>query len=147
MNKAFVKEQEPSDDYCPLCGARGQAVRAETVNAHTQTTVRGELSEAVYFCPTPECDVVYFDVFERTVLTAALIKPAYPKSATAPICPCFDITCAEIDRDIEEGGVRRVRAVLAQAESPAANCIQCAVNGRSCVPFVQSYYMKSRTNS
>ena len=144
MNKAFVKEQEPTGDYCPRCGVRGQVVGAETVNHHVPPAFRQDLSDAAYFCPTSECEVVYFDMFDRAILASALTEPAYPKDSTAPICPCFGVTCQDIDRDIAEGGVMRVRAVLEQAKSPAAQCTQRAVNGRSCVPFVQSYYMRSR---
>jgi len=144
MNKAFVKEQEPTGDYCPHCGVRGLPVGAETVGHHVPLELQRDLSEAAYFCPTPECQVVYFDVFDRAISLDKLVKPVYPKDASAPICPCFGLTTEEIERDIEEGGVARVKAAIERAKSADADCATRAANGRSCVPFVQSYYMKHR---
>lgn len=96
------------------------------------------------FCPQPQCDVAYFDSFERVVLINTLVAPAYPKSADAPICGCFGLTCADIEADLAEGGVTRTRAAVDRAKTPDARCSILAANGQSCVAEIQRYYFKRR---
>jgi hypothetical protein len=86
--------------------------------------------------------VVYFDSFEHVLLTTELSRPVYPKDPTAPICACFGLTAEDIERDVEEGVTTRVKAAVARAKSPEARCCQRAANGRSCVAYVQKYYMQ-----
>ncbi len=144
MNKAFIREPETTHDYCPRCGSRGLAVGEETLRAFLGPEARGELAQTASFCPTPRCEVAYFDVLERVVLVSTLRTPVYPKDLAAPICPCFGLTCDEIDQDVEEGVVKRTRAAVERAKSPEAECVVKAPTGRSCQAAVQAYYMKRR---
>ena len=144
MNKAFVREPEATHDYCPRCGARGLAVGEETLQAFLGPEARGQLAQSASFCPTPTCEVAYFDVLERFVLVSALRTPVYPKDPGAPICPCFGLTCDVIDQDVAEGVVQRTRAAVERAKSPEAECAVKSPTGRSCQAAVQAYYMKRR---
>ncbi len=146
MNKAFVREPDINEEFCPRCGSIGQAVGRGTIRNYVSQEAAVSLSEPANFCPKPTCEVVYFDVFERYVLTDALIKPAYPKDPQAPMCACFGVTERDIDADISEGGKSRTRSVVDRSKSPAAHCEQLAANGRSCVPEVQRYFIR-RLNS
>jgi hypothetical protein len=83
-------------------------------------------------------------MFERTVLTKDIIRPVYPKDSTAPLCGCFGLTCEDVEDDIAEGTVVRVKALLARAQSSEAMCRTLSINGKSCVEAVQKYYFKSR---
>jgi hypothetical protein len=91
--------------------------------------------------------VAYFDIFERTIRTEALRHPVYPKDPQAPICACFGLTADDVEADIAEGGVRRVRAIIDKAKGPEAHCRTAAASGQSCVGEVQRYYMKRRGSS
>ena len=142
MNKAFVREPDSTDARCPRCGSPGQAVSAVTLGAHVRPDVLSQFSSFASFCPFPQCDVVYFDNFERVVLTSAIPTPVYPKDPAAPICPCFGLTEDDIDQDVNEGVVTRVKRLIALAQSPEARCAVMAANGQSCVPIVQRYYMQ-----
>ena len=71
------------------------------------------------------------------------LRPVYPKDADAPICACFGLTRQDIERDVQEGVVTRVKAILAKANSAEART-RMAANGCSCVPYVQKYYMQCR---
>ena len=144
MNKAFVREPDVTADYCPRCGSAGDSVGEMTLAAHLTEVQRRNLAEPANFCPIPRCEVAYFDTFERFVLAADLARPVYPKNPDAPICACFGLTCDDIDQDIAEGGVARVRAAIEKAKSPEARCAELAPNGRSCVALVQRYYMQRR---
>jgi hypothetical protein len=83
-------------------------------------------------------------MFERLLLTDALVAPVYPKDPAAPLCACFGLTAEDVEADVAEGGVTRVRAVIEKAKSPAAQCQIRAASGQSCIGEVQRYYMKHR---
>ncbi len=143
MNKAFVREPDDTDQlHCPACGSLGVAVGRETWQAHVREAAAAPLAETAFFCPYAKCAVVYFDMFERRVTTDALGHGVYPKDPQAPLCGCFGLTCEDVQADIREGVVTRVRELLAKAKSPEARCRTLAASGQCCVPDVQRYYMK-----
>lgn len=142
MNKAFIREPDQTADYCPRCGSKGQSVGGETLRSFlTQEQLRA-VADPANFCPSPKCEVVYFDSFERTVLTSDLQRPVYPKDPAAPICPCSGLTREDIRQDLHDGVTTRVKAVLEKAKSSAAQCRRMAANGQPCVAYVQKYYMQ-----
>jgi hypothetical protein len=138
MNKAFVREPDGTTDYCPRCGSKGEPVGVETLRAFLTDEQLRAITESANFCPSPKCEVVYFDSFERTVLAADMQHPVYPKDPTAPICGCFGLTREDIEQDVQEGGTIRVKA----AKSSAARCRQTAANGKPCIAYVQKYYIQ-----
>ena len=142
MNKAFIREPDRTADYCPRCGSKGEPVGGETLRSLLTNEQLRAVAEPANFCPSPQCQVVYFDSFERTILTADLQHPVYPKDPTAPICPCFGLSREDIQRDVQDGVTTRVKAVIEKAKSSAARCRQMAANGQPCVAYVQKYYMQ-----
>ncbi len=144
MNKAFVREPDHVADYCPRCGTKGEAVGSETLQHQLPKEMWGCVSASANFCPAPQCEVVYFDASERVILTADLPHPVYPKHPTAPVCACFGPTREDIEEDVREGSVTRVKAVLEKARSSEARCRQKAASGRPCVAYIQKYYMQRR---
>jgi hypothetical protein len=144
MNKAFVREPDQSVEYCPRCGTAGQPVSRETVLAHLPSDSQPSVAVTANFCPRPQCDVAYFDMFERVVLTSELRQAVYPKDPDAPICACFQFTSAHIDEDLAEGVVTRTKALLEKAKAGGNPCALLAANGRSCVAEVQRYFMQHR---
>jgi hypothetical protein len=141
MNKAFVREPDALGDHCPHCGSMGQTVGSEVLRCYLTPEQCKTLAEPASFCPSPRCEVVYFDGFERMVTAKEIAKPIYPKNPDAPLCACTGLTRHEIELDIAEGSVARVRAVIEKAKSPDARCSHLAANGQSCAPYVQKYYM------
>ena len=144
MNKAFVREPDQTSEYCPRCGSQGDPVGRPVLERHVPLAELANLSPTANFCPSATCEVAYFDMFERVVLVAALHAPVYPKDPAAPICACFGLTREDIEQDVAEGVVTRVKAVLAKAQSGEARCAELAADGRRCVPHVQGYYMQIR---
>jgi len=142
MNKAFVREPDLTVDFCPRCGSRGLPVGIDTLRAYLSDDQRRRISDPANFCPSPRCEVVYFDAFERAVLAPELERPVYPKDPDAPICACLGLTWDDIELDVREGGVARVKAAIEHARSPGARCSQLAANGRSCEAYVQKCYME-----
>lgn len=145
MNKAFIREPEDTGQrHCPRCGSLGSLAGAAAVREHLVPEALATISETAWFCPFPRCEVAYFDTFERVATTAQLRYPVWPKDAEAPLCSCFGLLRDDIEQDIREGGVTRVRAVVERAKTPAARCTVLAPDGRPCVAEVQRYYMKRR---
>jgi hypothetical protein len=144
MNKAFIREPDSNIDYCPRCGSAGQPVGIETVEYYVSKETTKRVSDPANFCPSPRCDVVYFDAFERVILKSDLDKPVYPKDPEAPICACFGLTKHDIEQDVSEGVVTRVKSILEKAKSPEARCSLKAGNGQCCAAYVQKYYMQCK---
>jgi hypothetical protein len=147
MNKAFVKEQDSTEGRCPKCGSPGTPVFQETLRAHLPREALENLTDSAFFCAQPRCPVVYFDLFDRVVEESAVKTSVYPKDPAAPLCPCFGLTCDDVDLDIREGVVTRTRACVERAKSPEARCGTASPSGQSCVAEVQRYYMKRRSES
>jgi hypothetical protein len=146
MNKAFVKEPEDTGQaHCPRCGSLGTPVRQETLAAFLSDEALRDLADAAYFCPFARCEVAYFDNFERLATVDAVNRPIYPKDPNAPICGCFGLTTDDIEQDIAEGVVTRVKALLAQSKTPAAKCQTQSPSGQCCVAEVQRYYMRRKS--
>ncbi|MDB5390600.1 MAG: hypothetical protein JWM11_6246 [Planctomycetaceae bacterium] len=137
MNKAFVREPDQGVERCPRCGSLGEPVGLDTVKEFLKPEFPDPLSDSAHFCPYAACDVVYFDMFERIVLTTDIIRPVYPKDPTAPLCGCFGLTCEDVEDDIAEESVARVKALLTRAQSSEASCRTHSVNGKSCMEAVQ----------
>ena len=111
---------------------------------HVPLEARRALAASTYFCPTPTCQVAYFDAFEAIVLTDTLMSPVYPKDPTAPLCACFGLTLDEVEADVAEGTPHRIRELLARSKTPAARWEELSPTGRSCIPDVQRCYFKLR---
>ena len=144
MNKAFVRENDSDVRHCPFCGSLGQAVERVTLDAWLQPEFRGQIGDSAMFCSQPQCDVAYFDSFERVVMIDKLTRPAYPKSLEAPICGCFGVLCSEIEADIADGSVVRTRAAVEQAKASETGCSAMSPNGQSCIAEIQRYYFKCK---
>lgn len=145
MNKAFVREPDDTGErHCPRCGSLGLAVGPETLGAQLTPAALASISPAAFFCPFPQCEVAYFDLYERAVGVESLQRPVWPKDREAPLCACFGLTRDDIEADLAEGGVRRTKECVTRAKSSEARCKTLAASGRSCVAEVQRYYMKLR---
>ena len=145
MNKAFIREPDDTGKLnCPACGSLAVAVVGETWRAHVADAASQNLAEPAGFCPYAKCDIVYFDMFQRQIRTAALRHGVYPKDPQAPVCGCFGLTSEDVADDVREGVVTRVRGLLEKAKSPEARCRTMSASGQSCVGDVQRYYMKLR---
>ncbi len=142
MNKAFVREPDNTADYCPRCGSKGEPVGGETLESYLTDEQRRMVTEPANFCPSPKCQVVYFDSFERAVLATDIQHPVYPKETSAPICACFGLTREDIEREVQEGVKTRVKTIIEKAKSPDACCRTMAANGKPCTAYVQKYYLQ-----
>ncbi len=102
MTTASAKE-------CPVCGARGRPVKAETLDALLLSEAKARMATLVgfNFCGSRECDTVYFRNSDDTRLgTADLSVPVFQKSEEPRrlVCYCFQHSVAELQGDVERAG-------------------------------------------
>lgn len=143
MNKAFVREPEfDGRAFCPHCGSLGTPVNKATLDRHVRQQSRRQLGDAAWFCDFKQCDVAYFDLFERSVAVNELQSQVYPKDIDAPICACFGFKLEDIEADVQDGTPTRIRELLAKSKSSDAQCHTLAADGRCCMREVQRLYMK-----
>ncbi len=145
MNKAFVRDPEPAEPRCPEpegCGGIGIPVSRKTLLAQLLPDAADRFAETCYYCQNPGCPVAYFDSWGTFVATTALRNLAYPKSPTAPVCPCFGISEEEIREEAIAGRKERVRELLAKAESAAARCETESPTGASCAVEIRRIFLK-----
>jgi hypothetical protein len=144
MNKAFVRESDSTEVFCPRCGAAGVEALSSAVPSYVPAARRKTLAATVFFCATPTCPIAYFDAMEASVAATDLVRPVCPKDPAAPLCACFGLSRDDVAADVEEGTPRRIRELLAKSKSPEAHCESASPTGRSCIPDVQRYYFKLR---
>jgi hypothetical protein len=145
MNKAFMKEPENQGGNCPRCGSLGSPVGRETIAGLVRPGNPVDLTNPAYFCGFARCEVAYFDEFERSLTVDQLQRPIWPKDPAAPLCGCFGLTAEDIEADVREGGVARVKGVVQKSAGPDADCVHRSADGRSCAAEVQRYYFKLRS--
>lgn len=110
---------------CPVSRTIGLKVDLITVKALlTGNALRRLEGKAYRFCPEPECDVVYFDheadsVFEKRDLEVRVGQKE--SDDPIPVCYCFDITVADLRRDITATGETRIPEMIT-AEIRAGHC-------------------------
>lgn len=102
---------------CPATGTPGISVDVQTVKALLTTAALQRVeAEAYWFCPSPDCEVVYFNQRRQTFTTDDLRVGVWQKQrpGNRTICYCFgenesDI-CAEIALEGRSLAAERVRA-------------------------------------
>ncbi len=145
MNKAFVREPDfERHTRCPRCESISHHVWGGPLDAHVKAEARQTLGEDAWCCPSPRCDVVYFQPDGPVVLVSELRQPVYPYELDAPICACFGLTYDDVAADVAEGVPVRIRELFAKSKTPAARCAVVAVDGRCCLTAVQELYLKLR---
>ncbi|MBL9093747.1 MAG: hypothetical protein JNL96_21200 [Planctomycetaceae bacterium] len=142
MNKAFVREPEGGDARCPQCGSVGIPVGERTLHSFVRTEDHNDIAETGYYCEIASCPVAYFDDFERAIRVERLVRPVWPKDSAAPICGCFGFMAGDVERDVAERSVARVRAAVERSKSAEARCVELCPTGRSCAAAIQKYYFK-----
>jgi hypothetical protein len=143
MNKAFVREPElDGKAYCPQCGTLGIEVGRATLDHHIALDHRTKLADDAWFCDFAKCQVAYFDMFDRIVITNELISPVYPKDSNAPLCPCFGFTMEDVDAAIDKRSPIAIRQLLEKSKTKDANCRILAPSGQCCMQEVQRLYIR-----
>lgn len=144
MNKAFVRESDSTEVRCPRCGAIGEEALRAAVESLTTAESRRSLAATAFFCPTPVCEVAYFDAMEATVMVASLVRPIYPKDPDAPLCPCFGLRYEDVVEEASQSVPVKIRELNRRSKTDEARCHELSPTGHCCLPEVQRLYFKLR---
>ncbi len=110
---------------CPVSGTTALKVDLITLKALLNSAALRRLDGTQYrFCPSVDCDVVYFDneasaIFQKNDLT---VRVGQKETADPiPICYCFDFTVENIRRDLATQGRTEIPGFIAE-EVKAGHC-------------------------
>ena len=125
---------------CPLCRGPGKPVQRKT--PESLLVDAGKLGAGpFYFCPAPDCDLVYFDASGGEIYSKRDLEVRVGLKETSdpiPICYCFDFTRAMARAEIERTGTTtipdRIKAGIAakrcacDVKNPQGSCCLGNVN-------------------
>lgn len=138
MEECCHEPTQPPAASCPWCGKRGQAVRRVTVESLTHPDDSRVLDlMQCFFCNAPSCDVVYFSVVEKEVITKNRLRVRVGIKETVdpiPLCYCFTFDRKAIWQDIWSRGATDIPKIITE-RIKAGEC-RCEVtnpSGRCCL--------------
>jgi copper chaperone CopZ/bacterioferritin-associated ferredoxin len=136
-----------SEKVCRHCGSEGMKVVPLTLGVHVKEEHWSKIDENFYFCPSRECDVVYFNNISGVYLTKAEVKTRVgikEDSEPRPLCYCNRVTDEMLRKAILEEGccssIEEVQEVTGAGKGKW--CITTNPSGRCC-----EWYLKDIINS
>jgi hypothetical protein len=144
--------QIPAAARCPVSQTVGRKVQRRTLENLLKPYARALLeSVQYYYCPDPNCPIVYFsNVDVRTFSVGELTVAVFDKdkSENTPVCYCFDWTRKKIKDQIAEAG-KSTTAVEIAKKVKAAECACDIKNpkGRCCLGDVNAFVKESLRNA
>jgi len=57
MNKAFIREPDPTVNLCPRCSSKREPVGNKTLAAYLTEEQKNRLVDPAKFCPSAQCPV------------------------------------------------------------------------------------------
>lgn len=124
-NGCSVAEMEKDATLCPESRSLGLKVGLVTVKALLRSAALQRLDGSAYrFCSDADCEVVYFDRAADSVFRKHDLRTRVGIKETedpVPICYCFDVTLADVLREIQTLGTTAVPAMIA-AQVRAGHC-------------------------
>ncbi|HWO76929.1 MAG TPA: (2Fe-2S)-binding protein [Bacillus sp. (in: firmicutes)] len=133
-----------SVELCPSCTSKGKKLKIITLKSMLKPLILDSLNPGLthYFCPTKDCNVVYFDTEKKTYLTSEVKVTVHQKndSLSVPVCYCFGWTKQKI-KDYEEQSLTPNPLEHIRENVKADRC-GCEVNnpqGSCCMGNVTKY--------
>jgi hypothetical protein len=144
MTVRLGRGEERRAKACPVCGAPGRVVRAETLRALLKPEPGERVTESRYrFCGAQACDVVYFSEdgpqrFNREDLTVRVgVKET---KGPRPICYCFGHTAEEMIEQIKGTGRTSVPDdIRSRLETEGCHCERTNPQGSCCLGVVLAF--------
>lgn len=99
VSRVFIESEERginTKDMCPACGSKGHMVMKVTVSNHVDSRYWKLLgSEWFWFCPNPDCSVVYYNNTLSIYFLKGEVKTRVfhkEKAMDRPVCYCLSVT-------------------------------------------------------
>jgi len=126
---------------CRICGSEGWKVLPITLGNHLKEEYWGLIDSDFHFCPSPECDVVYFNnvsgvYFRKSELRRRVgIKE---KDEPKPVCYCNRVTERDLLAALRESGSFE-KALEITGAGKGGWCIITNPSGRCCEWHLRNY--------
>ncbi len=125
---------------CPECGRKGKTVARLTLGALLNPDRRPMIparQNELCFCPTPTCEVVYFQpgnvLFRKGDLSVS-VGLKEPNDPMAPVCYCFGWTPRRIQAEVEATGASTaIEQIKAQVRGGNCYCEVTNPQGSCCL--------------
>ena len=118
-------------NHCPACGQKGKTVDSITLKAMLNVSLLALQNTSYLFCPTADCDVVYFSTDGAQSFTKEKIRvPVHqkePGDESAPVCYCFQHSPATIRSELLATG----QTTVIEEISAGIKAGQCACEIRN----------------
>ena len=138
MNKAFVREPEQTADYCPRCGSKGQPVGQGNRSGPSAGRRDTNGRRSGQLLPVSAVRRGLLRLLRAGRADGGPLPAGLSRDPDAPICACFGLTRRDIERDVSEGVVARVRAIVEKAQSPEARSAEWRPTANPASPTCRS---------
>ena len=126
---SYSTKSFPKKHICPANGKKYGQVSSATIKHHIKAPWNwDEKNQGYYFCPDPDCSVVYFGQ-DNTVIEKASVRTVVgvkEKSPNALVCYCYGVTKSEAENNpqvrqfvIEE---TKRQECACEARNPSGKC-------------------------
>ncbi|MFD2043117.1 (2Fe-2S)-binding protein [Ornithinibacillus salinisoli] len=137
-------ETNNASELCPSCNLKGKKVKIITLKSMLKPIVLNKLNASLthYFCPTHNCNVVYYDTCKKMYLLSEVKVSVHQKdnSSNVPICYCFGWTKEKIEQYIEkELSPYPVDHIRENIKEDRCGCEVNNPQGRCCLGNVTGY--------
>lgn len=136
-----------AEKVCKRCETEGMKVVPLTLGVHVKEEYWDKIDEDFYFCPSQECDVVYFNNVKDVYLTEAEVKTRVgikEDSGPKPLCYCNRVT----DEMLRKAIIKEKCCSTLEGVQEVTNagkgrwCLTTNPSGRCC-----EWYLKDIINS
>jgi hypothetical protein len=107
-----------SPPACPSCGAQGRPVQPITPRSLLREAALARLDpeEAIFFCRSATCEVVYFSAGGTRFDTGEVRVTVFQKSEDPErlVCYCFEHSVAAIEAEVRRSGTSTVPDTIAE---------------------------------
>ncbi len=129
--------KERGENICKHCGEEGMKVVPLTLGAHLRAEDWNRIDNSFYFCPSRECEVVYFSNSSGVYFTKREVKIRVgikEKEEPKPLCYCNRVTEEMLRRAIlEERCCSSVEEVQSKTRAGRGRwCVVTNPSGRCC---------------
>ncbi len=124
------------ENVCRRCGSGGMKVTPLTLGVHLHEKYWDKIDDRFYFCPTRECEVVYFNNRSGIYFTKAEVKTRVgikEKEEPKPLCYCNRVTEEMLRKAIASGCCSSVEEVQSTTGAGRGRwCVVTNPSGRCC---------------
>lgn len=123
-----------SEDTCRNCGTKGFKVLPLTLGVHLGVDHWDKIDENFYFCPSPECEVVYFNNISGVYFKKSEIKTRVgikEREEPKPLCYCNRVT-EQMIKEAAERGYSAEEIIDSTGAGRGKWCIVTNPSGRCC---------------